>query len=160
MVMTHVGFKCFLDMRLVCKRWADVSRLVIRQWYARLDRDLHVRRQPRVYMNHWHPDCTLGTDCRMRWHYESSVREPVVLKTMALCDQVFRAGAQRELQVLQRNVDNYTSRCNMLHKQLQTAQGVLAHFTRELRKSEAATEVLLARLATRKRRKIDISKAL
>jgi len=146
-------------MRLVCKRWAEVSRLVITQWYQRLDRDLHVRRHPRVFINHWHPDCKVP-DCRMRWHYERTVRDPIILKTMPLCDQVFRAGAQRELQVLQRNVDNYTTRCNLLSKQLQTAQGVLGHYIRERHRSEVAAEQLLVRLAKRKRRKIDISKAL
>jgi hypothetical protein len=150
--MRFADWQTFKNMRLVCKQWHAWSNWSIQHWYNWLcewgPRDKwELIDHDRLY------NCA-GVDCRIKYHYRTVKHPPKILKTMALCDQVFRLGAEKQLKRLEQQLNFYYSRVADLGRQLKVAENNYRFYVNAKMDSERAAELLLDRLATRKRRRI------
>jgi hypothetical protein len=151
-IMQFADFATFLHMRFVCKQWWLWSRESIQHWYNWLC--MYGPRDKWELIDHYRLDCNFFDRCRNSSHFREVRRPPKLLKTMPLCDQVFKVGAEHMCKRTQRDYNNYYIRVADLERQLQVARQMYAHCTKQYHASEAAAEKLLERLATRKRRRI------
>ena len=143
------SFDDFLAMRLVCKQWAAVSRDMVDWWYFWLCA-YGPRARPVPHDDQKFPYCE--KPCKRPYH--RVVAGPKVLKTMPLCDQVFRLGAERAEKHLGKLVHTYEFEVRIARERLLAKEvGLEAHRAAYVAHAVCA-ERLLTRLANRKRRRI------
>ncbi len=154
----------FLNQRLVCRLWRDASLLCPAHWFWWLDH-FAPRDGPTVFIDHCYGPfygCPDPADtCRVRKHFASAQRPAKILKTMPLCDQVFRWGAERRYANDVRYANDAEFRVREARKQVAVAEERVAARRAALASTTHYVDLLATRLAQRKRKRIllPVSKA-
>ena len=89
------------DMRLVCKRWLHASYFNQKFWYNWLLE----HGKTRVVKLEGHNLFSCPKSCTNSYHYSTIVREPVILKTVPIHQQVLQAVARKQVKKLSRALD-------------------------------------------------------
>lgn len=89
-------------MRLVCKRWLHASYLHQKFWYNWL---LEHGKTVIVKLEGHNNMFSCQSSCTNKYHYGTVVREPVILKTVPIHQQVLQMVARRQVKKLSRALD-------------------------------------------------------
>ena len=142
------------NMRLVCTRWRDASYLNQKYWYAWLV--ANVKTKPTATSSQRHTDiwCLEGLYCTKPWHYMHSQREPIILKTVPIHQQVLQKIARRKVKNLSRSLDAYQKALDEARASIPVLQ---RDFDRSKRDLEIADGIAEAHTGARKKTRIELN---
>ncbi len=156
--MNIVSFEDFMRMRLVCRRWLQLSLDCQLQWYNWLK--FNGPLQEWCYYDHRDVKCKDPDECNINAHHWRKSRVPRLLKTVPLSIQVFQIATRKRERRFRRAVKYAEDNINAHHTAITVWQRSLITAKVRLACGKAAAAEVQELRQRRKRKRIHISNDL